>query len=96
MILTFVRYISTPELFPTATRATSFAICTSFGKLGGLLSPMIFGYLWDSQVSSHVIVMTVSGCFLMAALTAMLLMSETTGTLLRDRSSQVQTKAMGE
>jgi putative MFS transporter len=78
-------YISTPELFPTTCRATAFAIAGAVGKLAGILSPHIFGYIWDNKLEPWIAVSTVSGGFLIAALTGIFLMVETSGRCLTDQ-----------
>lgn len=40
-------YVYGPEVFPTQCRSTAFALCGTMGKLGGLVSPMVFGQVWD-------------------------------------------------
>jgi len=37
-------YAYTPELYPTAFRATGMGVASSFGRIGGLLAPIVIGY----------------------------------------------------
>lgn len=37
----FILYIVTVEIFPTTMRATVGSVCSTFGKMGGLVSPYI-------------------------------------------------------
>lgn len=77
-------YISTPEMFPTTCRASAFAVAGGCGKLAGMASPHIFGYLFGIKAPFWAIVSCVSGGFLIAAITSAFLMVETTGKQLRD------------
>ena len=77
-------YVSTPEMFPTTCRATSFSIAGAFGKLAGIVSPLLLGWLVDTNVGPSTMVGVVSGSFILAALTAALLMIETSGRQLVD------------
>lgn len=77
-------YISTPEMLPTTCRSTSFAIAGAFGKVGGMISPLVLGYMLEAQVNPTLIVATVSGGFFLAAITGALLMVETRGKNLAD------------
>lgn len=78
-------YVATPEMFPTSCRATAFAIAGACGKMGGMLSPILFGLVWDSPwMSPWMVVAMVAGSFTIAALTAALLMIETKGRNLVD------------
>jgi MFS transporter, putative metabolite:H+ symporter len=68
------RYGYVPEQFPTLYRSRCFGITGTFGKLGGLASPILFGYMFGKpeefpRILVHLII---SGLFLvglMAALT---------------------------
>lgn len=77
-------YVTTPELFPTAVRASAFTIAQGTGKFAGFLSPMIFGYLWDKQVRPLWILLIVASSFMVAAFTAAGLLIETAGKRLQD------------
>jgi len=37
-------YVYTPELYPTAFRATGMGVASAFGRLGGLSAPIVIGY----------------------------------------------------
>ncbi|HEX3765613.1 MAG TPA: MFS transporter [Kofleriaceae bacterium] len=39
-------YAYTPELYPTAFRATGMGVASAFGRLGGLSAPIIIGYAY--------------------------------------------------
>jgi putative MFS transporter len=39
-------YTYTPELYPTAFRTTGMGVASSFGRIGGLSSPIVIGYAY--------------------------------------------------
>lgn len=77
-------YVTTPELFPTTVRASAFTVAHSSGKLAGLLSPLIFGALWDRGVPPVWILIIIASSFVLAAMTAAGLLIETAGKRLED------------
>lgn len=44
-------YAYTPEQYPTAIRATGAGMAASFGRIGGILGPLLVGYLVAQKVS---------------------------------------------
>lgn len=64
-------YVTTPEQFPTVIRASSMSVAGTFGKLGGFVSPMVFGALWDRKISLEWIVAIISSCFILSALVSL-------------------------
>ncbi len=40
-------YAYTPELYPTAFRATGMGVASAFGRIGGLSAPIVVGYTYD-------------------------------------------------
>src|SRR5690606_40376862 len=44
-------YAYTPELYPTAARATGVGFAASFGRVGGILGPFLVGMLVASDVA---------------------------------------------
>jgi putative MFS transporter len=77
-------YVTTPELFPTAVRASAFTVAHGSGKFAGFLSPLIFAYFWDNQVRPLWFLLIVAGSFVLAAFTAACLLIETAGKRLQD------------
>ncbi|WP_379134362.1 MFS transporter [Paenibacillus sp. sgz500958] len=43
-------YAYTPELYPTAVRSTGSGLATSFGRIGGIIAPLLVGYLVERSV----------------------------------------------
>jgi MFS family permease len=75
-----VLYVSGPELFPTHLRSTAFAVCATAGKLGGFVSPLMFGRVWDGWREPMPAARNiVAGSFMAAAVVAMVFMRETMG-----------------
>jgi putative MFS transporter len=48
-------YAYTPEQYPTAIRATGAGMAASFGRIGGILGPLVIGYLSAARLSFPVI-----------------------------------------
>jgi putative MFS transporter len=84
-------YVLAPEMFPTQVRASAFGIAQCVGKLAGFLSPLFFAWLWDTHARPVTIVMIIAGCFVVAALTAAMLLIETSGKRLSDSIETPQT-----
>jgi MFS transporter, putative metabolite:H+ symporter len=51
-------YAYTPEVYPTAIRATGMGVASSFGRLGGIAAPIIIGYAFESIGFGGVFVIT--------------------------------------
>jgi putative MFS transporter len=44
-------YAYTPELYPTSIRSTGAGMAASFGRIGGIIAPLLVGFLMKSHVS---------------------------------------------
>lgn len=51
-------YAYTPELYPTAVRATGMGVASSFGRIGGLSAPIVIGYTFRQIGFDGVFVIT--------------------------------------
>ena len=51
-------YAYTPELYPTAFRATGMGVASSFGRIGGLSAPIVIGYTFRQIGFDGVFVIT--------------------------------------
>lgn len=51
-------YAYTPELYPTAFRATGMGVASAFGRLGGLSAPIVIGHAYKQIGFAGVFVMT--------------------------------------
>jgi putative MFS transporter len=65
-------YAYTPELYPTAFRATGMGVASAFGRLGGLSAPIVIGYAYPrigfTGVFAITTVVLVSGALVVALL----------------------------
>ncbi len=59
-------YAYTPEQYPTNIRATGAGMAASFGRIGGILGPLLIGYL----IAQHVSITTIFGLFCVAIVIA--------------------------
>lgn len=85
-------YIYLPELFPTQLRSRAFAVCATFAKVGGMISPIVFGRLWDKVKASGdvgnggvVVLSLVVGVYAVGVLSSVMLPVETAGKELVDK-----------
>nr|CAB3266148.1 organic cation transporter protein-like [Phallusia mammillata] len=65
-----VVYLSTPEMFPTAIRHSSLATSSTFGRLGGVLAPVIIftgkgGTNYPTYVASGALTLIISALFIL-------------------------------
>lgn len=73
-------YVYGPEVFPTECRSTAFALCGTMGKFGGLISPMVFGQVWDRfEEPIPVARNLIAGGFLIGAVLSVWSLKETKG-----------------
>ncbi|MED3624971.1 MFS transporter [Neobacillus thermocopriae] len=70
-------YAYTPEQYPTIIRGTGSGMAASFGRLGGVLGPLLVGYLVAEKVSVPVIFTIFCVSILIGALAVFLLGKET-------------------
>jgi putative MFS transporter len=65
-------YAYTPELYPTAFRATGMGVASAFGRIGGLSAPIFIGYAYPHIGFAGVFVTTtivlISGALTVAVL----------------------------
>jgi putative MFS transporter len=90
-------YAYTPEVFPTALRATGMGAASAFGRIGAICSPMLVGYIYPLWGFAGVFGMT-TAMLLAGALAVLLLGVSTTGKTLeeiteRDYRQQTQDDA---
>ncbi|MBE7121039.1 MFS transporter [Bacillus cereus] len=70
-------YAYTPEQYPTTIRGTGAGMAASFGRIGGILGPLLVGYLVASQASLSLIFTIFCGSILIGALAVVILGQET-------------------
>lgn len=72
-------YAYTPELYPTSVRSTGAGLATSFGRIGGVIAPLLVGFLVGGEVSISAIFMLFFVTILVGAAAVLLLGKETKG-----------------
>ncbi|MED0968228.1 MFS transporter [Bacillus paramycoides] len=70
-------YAYTPEQYPTVIRGTGAGMAAAFGRIGGILGPLLVGYLVASQASLSLIFTIFCGSILIGALAVVILGQET-------------------
>ncbi|MCL6615701.1 MFS transporter [Anoxybacillus ayderensis] len=70
-------YAYTPEQYPTAIRATGAGMAASFGRIGGILGPLLVGYLVAQKVSITMIFAIFCIAIFIGALAVLFLGKET-------------------
>ncbi|GLV62990.1 MFS transporter [Bacillus mycoides] len=70
-------YAYTPEQYPTVIRGTGAGMAAAFGRIGGILGPLLVGYLVASQTSLSLIFTIFCGSILIGALAVIILGQET-------------------
>jgi len=70
-------YAYTPEQYPTVIRGTGAGMAAAFGRIGGILGPLLVGYLVASQASLSLIFTIFCGSILIGALAVIILGQET-------------------
>ncbi|MGG6433127.1 MFS transporter [Anoxybacillus sp. D401a] len=70
-------YAYTPEQYPTAIRATGAGMAASFGRIGGILGPLLVGYLVAQKVSITMIFAIFCVAIFIGALAVLFLGKET-------------------
>lgn len=82
-------YTYTPELYPTFARATGAGAAAAFGRIGGILAPIIVGHLLQSIGRSGVMTLN-AAMFAIGAATVSVLGKETKGAVLEESSQGLQ------
>ncbi|MFC7678466.1 MFS transporter [Paenibacillus sp. GCM10028914] len=77
-------YAYSPELYPTRLRSTGVGIATSFGRIGGVIAPILVGILKGNGTSIEAIFVMFFITILIGALGVMFLGKETKGRELTD------------
>lgn len=77
-------YAYSPELYPTKVRSTGVGLATSFGRIGGVIAPLLVGVLKQNGTSIEFIFVMFFVTILIGALGVLLLGKETKGLELAD------------
>ncbi|MBY0381891.1 MAG: MFS transporter [Xanthobacteraceae bacterium] len=78
-------YAYTPELYPTAVRATGTGFASAIGRIGSLIGPYVIGVILPAAGQGGVFALG-AGAFVIAALSVLLLGEETKGRTLESIS----------
>ncbi|HGH7174737.1 TPA: MFS transporter [Bacillus wiedmannii] len=70
-------YAYTPEQYPTVIRGTGAGMAAAFGRIGGILGPLLVGYLVASQSSLSLIFTIFCGSILIGVVAVIVLGQET-------------------
>jgi putative MFS transporter len=70
-------YAYTPEQYPTAIRGTGAGMAASFGRVGGILGPLLVGYLVAQKTDISIIFSIFCAAIVIGALAVLLLGKET-------------------
>ncbi|PEW41449.1 MFS transporter [Bacillus cereus] len=70
-------YAYTPEQYPTVIRGTGAGMAAAFGRIGGILGPLLVGYLVASQASLSLIFTIFCGSILIGVVAVIVLGQET-------------------
>jgi len=74
-----ILYTYTPELYPTRTRATGAGWAAGFGRIGGILAPIVVGRMLGSQLTTQTVFLMFAGVLLLVVLNVLVLGEETKG-----------------
>ncbi|EHB59613.1 MULTISPECIES: MFS transporter [Paenibacillus] len=77
-------YAYSPELYPTKVRSTGVGLATSFGRIGGVIAPLLVGVLKQQGTRIELIFVMFFVTILIGALGVLLLGKETKGLELAD------------
>lgn len=73
-------YAYTPELYPTTVRSTGAGLASSFGRIGGIIAPLMVGVLVGRSMAIGSIFMIFFVTIIIGALAVLFLGKETKGT----------------
>jgi MFS transporter, putative metabolite:H+ symporter len=77
-------YTYTPELYPTRARATGSGWAAGFGRIGGILAPIVVGRMLGAQMPTQLVFLMFTGVLLLVVLNVVILGEETKGRPLDD------------
>jgi putative MFS transporter len=76
-------YAYTPEVYPTAFRATGMGVASAFGRVGGILAPLIIG-LTFARIEFGGVFLMITAVLLAGALAVAAMGIQTTGKTLEE------------
>ncbi|MFD0897089.1 MFS transporter [Loigolactobacillus binensis] len=75
-------YAYSPEQYPAVIRGTGTGMAAAFGRIGGIVGPLLVGYMLTAQISVTVIFTIFTGAIVVGILAVALLGEETRGRVL--------------
>lgn len=75
-------YAYSPEQYPAAIRGTGTGMAAAFGRIGGIVGPLLVGYLLTAQVSVTLIFTIFTGAIIVGIIAVAILGEETRGRVL--------------
>lgn len=81
-----VAYTYTAEIYPTALRATGTGWSTAFARVGGILPPLVIGWIMGRWGSQQLVFLHATGVTLVGVAAVLLLGRETRGQSLEGSS----------
>jgi MFS transporter, putative metabolite:H+ symporter len=72
-------YTYTPELYPTRVRATGSGWAAGFGRIGGILAPIVVGRMLGAQIPTQSVFLMFTGVLVLVVLNVIILGEETKG-----------------
>ncbi|MFC6171065.1 MFS transporter [Loigolactobacillus jiayinensis] len=75
-------YAYSPEQYPAVIRGTGTGMAAAFGRIGGVVGPLLVGYLLTAQVSVNAIFVIFTGAIVVGIIAVAILGEETRGRVL--------------
>lgn len=79
-----ILYTYTPELYPTRARATGAGWAAGFGRIGGIIAPIVVGRMIGTQMPTQSVFLMFAGVLILVAVNVLVLGEETKGRPLDD------------
>lgn len=74
-----ILYTYTPELYPTRARATGAGWAAGFGRIGGILAPIVVGKMIGANMPTQSVFLMFAGVLILVAVNVLVLGEETKG-----------------
>ena len=74
-----ILYTYTPELYPTRARGTGAGWAAGFGRIGGILAPLVVGRMLGANFSTQAVFLMFTGVLVLVVLNVLILGEETKG-----------------
>lgn len=74
-----ILYTYTPELYPTRARGTGAGWAAGFGRIGGILAPMVVGRMLGAEMPTETVFLMFAGVLILVVFNVLILGEETKG-----------------